>query len=334
MVIASATPASAHALDGAGPTNFRTRIKTLEPPTPGIEVNAVEAGSRIELKNVSDTEVVVIGYAKEPYLRVGPDGVFENTRSPATYLNSSRIPTGELPPQADSTGKAAPEWRKVSSASSFRWHDHRTHWMGNNDPPAVRRAPDKTHVIFPSFSVPLRVGGVDGSEVLVKGDLTWVPGPSSVPWLALAAVAGVALAVLAGPRGGQASSAVIIAVLVALVALDAVRLAGLAAESDKSIVSALSANLLAIGSWLAAGLAVWRLLVEDTRTALPLAALAGLFFAFGGALDLSILSRSQLPTVSPAWFARLAVSAVLGLGLGLAGAAATRLTTAPSTPIA
>ena len=36
--------------------------------------------------------------------------------------------------------KAAPLWREVSSGTTAIWHDHRAHFMGNEDPPEVRLA--------------------------------------------------------------------------------------------------------------------------------------------------------------------------------------------------
>lgn len=322
LLVASATPASAHALEGAGPTNYRTRITSMEPATDGVRVDTVEAGSRIRLINETDDDIYVIGYAKEPYLRIGPNGVFENIHSPATYLNSSRFPSGSLPKEADA--EAAPEWRRVSLLSTYRWHDHRTHWMGNNDPPAVRRAPGKTHVIFPAFTVPLRVDSLDGPEITVTGDLTWVPGPSPLPFLALAVAVLGALLVLSGPKR-SIPRRLLITVLVALIVVDIARLAGLAAEANQPVLTAVSKNILAAASWLAAGLAVWRLAINDVRTALPLVVLAGLFFALGGVLDLSQLSRSQLPTAGFEVVARVSVALVLGGGLGLAGATGARL---------
>ena len=83
--------------------------------------------------------MVVLGYDGEPYLRVGPRGVFENRRSPATYLNRSRIPTTKPPKSADSS--AAPVWHRVSSGTTATWHDHRAHYMGTSEPPAVQRDP-------------------------------------------------------------------------------------------------------------------------------------------------------------------------------------------------
>ncbi|MGH9003872.1 MAG: hypothetical protein ACRDYV_12155, partial [Acidimicrobiia bacterium] len=187
MVLLTASPALAHALNGANPSNYRTRILAIEPERPGITVEVVEAGNRLLLTNTSDVEAVVLGYAQEPYLRVGPDGVFENLRSPATYRNRSRFPTEEVPAIA-SDPEAPPQWQKVSDGHSVRFHDHRVHYMGLQPPGPVKADPGREHVIIPAFEVPIQMGQ---EQVLVKGDLVWVPGPSTLPWLAIAALAGL-----------------------------------------------------------------------------------------------------------------------------------------------
>ncbi len=78
--VLTAPPASAHTLSGPKPTNYRTRVVSVDPPMPGVVVRAVALGS-IGVTNHTDTEVVVYGYENEPYLRVGPLGVFENLHS-------------------------------------------------------------------------------------------------------------------------------------------------------------------------------------------------------------------------------------------------------------
>jgi len=55
----------------------------------GLRIEAIDAGARLRLRNATGQEVVVLGYAGEPYLRVGPAGVFENRRSrPPTATGS------------------------------------------------------------------------------------------------------------------------------------------------------------------------------------------------------------------------------------------------------
>jgi len=325
IVVLAAPPAAAHNIGSAEPSNWRTRITGVTGTVPGVELKVVEAGGRLELVNRSDTEVVVLGYAPalEPYLRVGPDGVFENTRSPATYSNQERLPTDKPPPQADAT--AAPEWRKVDSGHSVRWHDHRVHFMGTQPPPGIRRNPDQQRVLL-KWEVPLRHGE---AEIVYGGDLTWVPGPSKVPRLALALLAGAVLIALGFRRrtGGSEMGwrASLAGLLVVLTVLDVIRFAGLAADGDVSFFSAAGDNVLGVITWVVALAAVVALLTRNMLTAAPVVAAAGVLFVVASAGDLDILSRSQLPGTAPAGLARLAVAGGFGLGLGFAGAAAARI---------
>ncbi len=133
-LVALAAPASAHTIGGVGPMSFKTTISSVDPQIPGISVRERGNGAMLDIANTTDTEVVVLGYDQEPYLRIGPAGVFENVRSSATYLNK-KWDRSAVPPVVDAT--AAPLWRQVSTANHARWTDHRIHWMGEDLPPQV-----------------------------------------------------------------------------------------------------------------------------------------------------------------------------------------------------
>ena len=123
-VIGGASPAAAHGGSGPGPTNYETRVHEVSPSTPGLHVRAIDLGERLELRNQTGETVIVLGYDDEPYLRVGPDGVFENVRSPAVYLNDEPdLTDARVPDSADAD--ATPDWRLVGSGTTARWHDHR-----------------------------------------------------------------------------------------------------------------------------------------------------------------------------------------------------------------
>src|SRR6202040_626611 len=138
-----------------------------------------------QLTNRTRVDIVVLGYDAEPYLRVGPRGLYENVRSPAVYLNRTRAGTTTVPAIARGTGASTPpRWRRVSGSHTAIWHDHRIHWMGTSLPPAVRNDPGAVHIIDPQWTVVFR----DATRtVVVHGSLLWIPGPSAWPWAALIA---------------------------------------------------------------------------------------------------------------------------------------------------
>src|SRR5688572_11288700 len=82
---ALAGSASAHGR-GSESTNFESRV-TAAPEIDGVTWDVYGGDQYLAVINSSDTEVVVEGYQGEPYARIGPDGVFLNLSSEATYVN-------------------------------------------------------------------------------------------------------------------------------------------------------------------------------------------------------------------------------------------------------
>lgn len=308
FVLGPASPASAHgaASDDAPASNYRSRV-TDHPPLDGVQLRVIEAGSRVELVNRSDEEVVVEGYDGEPYLRVGPDGVLENSNSPATYLNQDR--DGAVAPPAG-VGEGPPRWRRISGERSVRFHDHRAHWMGG-DPPLVRERPDERHMIS-QWEVPLRVGD---RTVKVAGVLEWVPGPSPLGWVGFAAAIGAALLALVLRRRVLTAIVAVFAITTAAAVLFAVGAWQASSESSFGKLPMLTLPVL-VATLLAGALSLARARRSD---ALVLAAGAACTAALTTALTSGDwLVRSQLPTALPAQLGRAAVASVLGAGAGLA----------------
>jgi hypothetical protein len=315
----SAGPASAHAVSGQSATNLQTNLRSVTPAVPGLTVKVVESGSRLEVTNKTGKEVVVLGYKDEPYLRIGPEGVFQNRLSPATYINKSR--EGEEPPEAAQKAKVGDtDWEKISSEPLARWHDHRIHWMSPNDPPEARAEPGKRHVINAEWVVPIKSGA---ETIAVKGDLVWEPGPSALPWFLLIAALIVAVVLIGRQRGWPAGLAAVTGVLLLV---DVFHILGLglanAGDLGDRLGKGISGSPLALAGW-AVGIVAIVWLLRRGPDGLPLAALAGLEIAFlGGISDIDALSRSEVPFGFSAGLARLAVATSIGLGFGLAIAAA------------
>jgi hypothetical protein len=262
----------------------------------------------------------VLGYRLEPYLRVGPDGVFENRRSPSTYTNKFRTAPASIPPEFDP--QAPPEWRRIGDGPSAGWHDHRAHWTGP-DPPAVKARPGAVQAVR-TWEVPLRQGD---RTMVVRGDITWVPGPAPWPWL-LAAV-GLFAAALAG-AGGYRRPRALAVVALAAVAADMVHTAGALLASTAPLATQLYGTTTSAAGWVVSGMAAYRLLRGRADTGLIYLLLGGVFLTLAGALpDLSALARSQLPSGFGPVVTRAAITFTLGLGAamvvaGLAGFRAPR----------
>jgi hypothetical protein len=199
-----AAPAHAHGR-GSDATNYSATILE-EPDIPGVSWAIYGGDELLEVTNTTDVEVVILGYPQtdpEPYLRVGPDGVFQNRNSEATYVNEDRQGLVEVPPHVDRN--APPDWEQVSEGASAAWHDHRIHYMGAGLHPSITDQSVET-VVYEAWEVPFLY---DGEEHVLVGELRWVPGPSALPWLAVGLL--LTLPALLGlrtdPIGGPSTSA-------------------------------------------------------------------------------------------------------------------------------
>ncbi len=305
FLVGGASPASAHGVGGREPTNVRVHVIGIEPAVADVSVDVVEFGTKLELVNDSDAEVIVLGYAGEPYLRIGPDGAFENRRSPAAFINRTLDPPSTVPDSYDS--EAEPQWLRMDSGNSVRWHDHRAHNMtGGNPPEPLAWAVDLT---------------VAGEPVVVRGDIATVAAPAWWPWLlvtaALAAV--IALAARRAWRVAVASG------LILVLAGEVLHVAGAWRDIASGFDNRLGANAMSVLAVVAVVLALAQVLRRDEYAAAPWVLLAAVVVGVVAAGDVLMWTRSQLPSVFAPAFVRLLVAVALGGALGLAVAAATRL---------
>jgi hypothetical protein len=309
LVFGGAQPAQAHVVGiGGRASNYQTDVLDITPPVAGLTARVLEAGNQLELINRSGQEVVVLGYRSEPYLRVGPTGVYENQRSPSAYANRFANAPSRIPANLDPA--APPQWRRIADHPDAVWHDHRTHWSGR-DPPAV--AADRGHrqVVVPSWQIPLRLGQ---RTALVEGDIVWVPGPAPWPWVLLAVVAFAA--VLAA--GWRDQLGLLAALVVVAVAADMAHTIGVFANSTAPVLAKTYAAIISVGGWVAALVALWQLRRGRLQSGRVLLLLGGTFLAFAGALpDVRALMSSQLPSALDPALTRATIAFTLGVGLGM-----------------
>ena len=311
--LALAGPASAHVGGGAAGSDFDGRVTGLTPALPGVTVRVLQFGDDLELVNSSATEVVVPGYDDEPYLRIGPDGVWRNQRSPATYINLDRFGRVRLPASADP--RAEPQWVRLSTQPHYVWHDHRTHWMTQGLlPPVVAADPGRSHTVF-EWTVPLRYGDTDAQA---RGVLTWTPPPS--PWVVWPLY--VATAVLAAAAGLFARTARPLGVLMVLGAAAALWHAGATPEpaaGDSSHAGAIVAALLpAMTAALVAGIGFLGARRGRGVMAGLFAVVLGWLLPVQGLPDVDVLWSANVLTNGPQAVGRVAV-ALLRPGCGARG---------------
>ena len=320
VAVLSAAPALAHGAGGADVSNYRSTVTGLAdgtaedgtpgPPAPavaGLEWRVVANDALLEVRNTTERTLVVQGYEGEPYLRIDRDGVFENRRSPAVYLNTDRFGDVEVPVSADPG--AAPEWVRVGDGPAHAWHDHRIHWMAATLPPQVKVDPGAEHTLF-AWAVPFRLGDED---LAVAGELHWVPGPPAWPWLLGMGLLLLAPVVVVAARGGarRALLRTAAAVVAAVVVADVVRAVDDLVSVPAS-VGEIALEAARVGLFVAvAGFGAWRA-ARDDGTALPALVVAAAALLLGlGLPDAAVLTASQVTGVLPAAAVRVVAAANL-----------------------
>ena len=306
-----AGPASAHIGGAAAGSDFDGRMLSVRPALPGVTVRVLSFGDDVELTNRSDTEVLLTGYSDEPYLRIGPHGVFRNANSPATYINADRYGRIRLPSSADA--HAAPKWVRVSTQPQYVLFDHRTHWMSPGLlPPSVVADPTHSHLVF-RWTFPVVAGDTKST---VTGELTWTPPPS--PWLVWPAYLVVFLLPVAA--GFVARSALPLAAAL-LVGAAAARWHVIAtpappAGQGSPVGASLSALLPAVGVLVLAGLGLRATLRGRGAMTGLVAVVAGWLLLFEGVPDASALWSAHVLASGPQLLARAAVAVLVAGGAG------------------
>ena len=189
-------PTAARGADESGTQNYQTKVNAVKPTVQGLRVTT-EGGDRfLVVDNATGKTLSIPGYDGEPYLRFAPSGeVVANANSPAKYLNEIRFGTPDsvsIPVSALKGGK--PRWVKVADDGTYKWFDHRIHWMEKKPPPVVKDRSKQTKIF--DWKVPATAGS---TPVTIAGTLSWVPAASSggVSTGAIVAIVAAALIVLA-----------------------------------------------------------------------------------------------------------------------------------------
>ncbi|MEM8746237.1 MAG: hypothetical protein AAGF91_06020 [Actinomycetota bacterium] len=306
----------AHA-DPAGPTDYRTEVESIVPPTPEIEVEILGGDSFVQLTVADGVEVEIVGYQGEPYLWFRTDGtVWENRNSPTTYQNEERY--GSDAP-AFARADAEPDWEEVSSDGSYAWHDHRAHWMQPIRPAGL--APGDQIL---AANIPLLV---DGRDVDVAVSSTWLPEPSRLPALA-GAVIGV-LAAVAGAllrRSNRPWAVVVIPVAVVAAVVGWIQFASLPPETGPRILWWVPAVIAVVAA--VVGVGIHR---RDPFWADGAVLLAGVNLLIWAFIKRDGLGAAIVPTDAPGWLDRATVAAAFTMGVGAIVVAVRAILATPGT---
>ncbi len=96
---------------------------TDTPSVEGLEVRLLPGSiPAVYVRNDTPQELAVPGRDGEPFLRIGPEGVFGNTRSPSYYLGGNQT-IRSVPKSADAS--APPRWQRLSEQPFWAWLEYR-----------------------------------------------------------------------------------------------------------------------------------------------------------------------------------------------------------------
>lgn len=314
LVAVAAPSALAHGGATLG-TDYASVVRSMPP---GIEARAIGGDDRIELRRTGSGTYTVVGYVDEPFLRLGPDGVYRNAASISVPLSEDRLPADATARELNERAEEPPRWEKVSDGDSIVYHDHRAHWMSTTPPAVVRDDPGTARTIF-DWSIPIDTA--DGRD-RIRGEVRYVPPPTASIWWALLGVAiAAAVAVAVRTRAASLGRIVVAAAVVGTLAGLVVAAAGAWDEPGRLVAVARTCAAPGLIAVAAVGSAA------ALRRTPPVAALA----LAGGVLVATLLAVGEriapsfaygvVPSALPAVAVRLLVIASLAaLALLVVGA--------------
>jgi hypothetical protein len=124
LLVPAAPPAGAH----AGDQLARPIFQRMKPSVPEIDIEVVfTANYQFVVTNPTPAELTIMANTGEPFLRIGPQGVFGNLKSKSWH--DSNAPEGlfRYPKVAEEGPDVEPVWRQVAVEPSWGWYDHRLH---------------------------------------------------------------------------------------------------------------------------------------------------------------------------------------------------------------
>jgi hypothetical protein len=178
-------------------------------------------------------------------------------------------------------------------------------------PPQAQQDPDRSHVIYDRWEIPLTI---DGRHAVIAGDLTWAPAPPLLPWLGLALLVTVIAGLALWSPIWRPAAAVLAAIGTIALTIDT---AGFVAELDDGIANKAWAFVYAA----TVALATVRLAIHARRqTPNPTLAMmvAGFVLVFIGGIDrFDVLTSGFYQSALDITTARVTTAVCLGIGVAL-----------------
>jgi hypothetical protein len=152
-------------LDGHG--HFITELDGVTPEVVGLEVRLLQGSiPALYVRNDTTESLKVPGREGEPFLRIGPRGVFGNVRSPTYYLAGTQT-VRRVPPRADPG--ADPSWKRLSDEPLWAWLEYRAQLPATSEQRAALGTVPRTIL---DWVTPATLGSV---PLEIAGRVEWIP---------------------------------------------------------------------------------------------------------------------------------------------------------------
>ncbi len=305
FMLITPVPAAAHLVGTAGsPTNYQASVTAIRPAAPTVAVTVGLGGQWVRVTNQDATEIVVVGYRGEPFLRL-----FEN-RVQVNELSATAAETGQTQGTPAAQDPAAlgfgtqPRWVQLREGDSATWTDARI------DPSS-----QEENQASGSWQLPLVV---DGQRVTVLGTWDRIPPPSPWPWVAALVLLAAAVAAIGWMRNWHRPMAAVVTAGILAFVLHLLGTAFIPQQGGQAFgwigVGAVGAFSLLIGTVAVVST------VRRKQSAPDRLVTVGIMILLLAATDISVLWNSQLPFAGPAALDRgltvLTYATALGLLVG------------------
>lgn len=161
-------PASGHTGDNLA----KPILEKIEPKgAEKLEVQVLyTANFQFLVTNPTPTELTILAKAGEPFIRIGPEGVFGNFKSKSWYNSNSPDGLQKYPEGSADGPDTEPVWRKVAKEPTWGWFDHRLHPVERYLQKQVLESVDP--VKLGEWTVPTKFGDENGA---LKGRFEYKP---------------------------------------------------------------------------------------------------------------------------------------------------------------
>jgi len=157
--VGAAAPVAARGRVGQAHGEYTPTIVTsfdgVKPGVPGLRVRVIrDQAAQLEVVNRTGRELSVLAKGGDPFLKIGPRGVYANVNSTTWYQSGN--PDGVSNPPKDARIGGPPRFVRISRKPEWRYFDHRMHPGTVQVGKSTLR--DQRRARLDDWTVPVRLG--------------------------------------------------------------------------------------------------------------------------------------------------------------------------------